>query len=464
MKENTCLVLDIWEGNPTMDYPALKTAGIAGISLRLNDMNGGHHKDIAFDENWKAAAGFVRFPYFVYNPWVNGQQNFAWLLENMPSDALSVAVDIEVVYSQVTPQKYAAEVAIFMAMCKEQGWKTIVYTAEFFLPKLSKWPAVDYWWAQYPDKPTYFKGTTTWEQLKIALDNPKLASAFNAQAAPGPIKLWQFGGDFAPMPGTGKGKIDINLFYGTKQELAEYFKSFPTADIIVVPPTPKYYRLLHDTERADMNYTPRKGPQTNPESTPETVRLNGGKSSVILSPAWVTFHDNINTLAAQRFNRKNGSGWFNLGEWPTIQQLTFGGNVVEVTEIEGDKAYVKTYYNDDPPPDISAAGFYDPARIHYFSVIREDGSVEGAPVGNVRTFIIARDHTEKLWIPLSNLTPVDELTVYIPGTPVDPEPTIIPSNLYTFAQSNYWPRPGGGPLVLPVSRVRGKADNMNKLL
>jgi hypothetical protein len=264
--------------------------------------------------------------------------------------------------------------------------------------------------------------------------------------------------------------------------MAAWCGAFPTpeivpvvvpAEVVVVPPSPKYYRILHDTERADMNFKPRKGPNTNPESTPETVRTAGGKGTTILSPAWVAFHDAINTVAAQRFNRKNGSGWFNLGEWPNVQQLTFGGNVVEVTSIEGDRAYIKTYYNDDPPPDLSTVGFYDPARIHYFSVCRDDGTVEGAPVGNVRTFIIARDRSERLYIPLANLVPVDKLTIYTPGEPTVPvqpevtpkiEPADGPSNLYTFAQNNYWARPGGGPLVLPMSRVRGKADNMSKFL
>jgi len=53
-------------------------------------------------------------------------------------------------------------------------------------------------------------------------------------------------------------------------------------------------------------------------------------------------------------------------------------------------------------------------------------------------------------------------------TPVDP-PTGNPvpaktqtSGLYQFAAVNYWKRPGGGPLVLPMSRVRGKADNMSR--
>ena len=51
---------------------------------RLNDINGGHHKDENFDKQWKQAQYFLRAPYFVYNPWVNGKGNYDWLMANLP--------------------------------------------------------------------------------------------------------------------------------------------------------------------------------------------------------------------------------------------------------------------------------------------------------------------------------------------------------------------------------------------
>jgi len=52
---------------------------------------------------------------------------------------------------------------------------------------------------------------------------------------------------------------------------------------------------------------------------------------------------------------------------------------------------------------------------------------------------------------------VEPTPVVPPVVPPSPAPS---SDLYTFSQDNYYPRRGGGPLVLAVSRVRGKADNM----
>ena len=232
MKPNTCFVVDVWEGQLEIDEAALKAGGVAGMSIRINDMNGGHHKDAGFEKQWREASGFVRFPYFVYNPWVNGKANYDWLVANMPNDAKSVAVDIEVKYANYPPATYAGEVNKFLALCKPL-WKTIIYTAEWFLPCLSKWPAVDYWWAQYPSGSYYFPNVTTWEGLKVAVE--KLDKPFNVFKVPGALKLWQFSGDFLTLPGTTR-KIDVNLFYGTEAELAAYFG---TSVVEVVEPEPE---------------------------------------------------------------------------------------------------------------------------------------------------------------------------------------------------------------------------------
>ena len=96
MKPNTCLVVDVWEGQLEVNETVLKTNGIAGMGIRLNDMNGGHHLDSNFWNQWKQAVNFVRFPYFVYNPWVTGAVNYTWLVANAPAGIPVIAVDIEV--------------------------------------------------------------------------------------------------------------------------------------------------------------------------------------------------------------------------------------------------------------------------------------------------------------------------------------------------------------------------------
>jgi GH25 family lysozyme M1 (1,4-beta-N-acetylmuramidase) len=230
MKPNTCLVVDVWEGQLEIDEAVLKANGVAGMGIRLNDMNGGHHMDTNFVKQWAEAKNFVRFPYFVYNPWVDGAANFAWLAANVPPEAMSVAVDVEVRKPGYLERAYAGELAKFLTLCKSR-WKMIIYTAQWFLPYLSSWPWVDYWWAQYPDPTSYFGGVKTWDDLKLRLD--KLDKPFNARLVPGNLKMWQFSGDFLVLPGNNR-PMDINLFYGTEQDLADYFGTGTTPD----PPPP----------------------------------------------------------------------------------------------------------------------------------------------------------------------------------------------------------------------------------
>jgi GH25 family lysozyme M1 (1,4-beta-N-acetylmuramidase) len=222
MKPNTCLVLDVWEGQLELDEPVLKSNGVAGLVIRLNDMNSGHHMDAGFTKQWAEASNFVRFPYFVYNPWVDAAANFFWLKTHMPAGCKTVAIDIEVAYFRVSPAQYAGEVNKFIGLCQSFGWHVIIYTAEWFLNKLSKWPRLDYWWAQYP-YPLNYIGTRssiiTWEALKTGLDI--LIKPYNFTKIPGPLKMWQFSGDYFILPGTTR-KIDLNLFYGSEKELQEW--------------------------------------------------------------------------------------------------------------------------------------------------------------------------------------------------------------------------------------------------
>lgn len=409
MLKNTCLVIDVWEGQLEIDETTLKLNGVAGIGIRLNNMQGGHHLDNNFWNQWKQAVNFVRFPYFVYNPWVNGATNFAWLMNNMPTDAQSVAIDIEVKYLNYPPATYAAEVADFLSRCQAK-WKVIVYTAQWFLPYLKVWPTkYDYWWAQYPDTATYFGGVKTWEDLKIKLDNPKLIKPFNAATIPGTLKMWQFTGDALTLPGTIR-PIDVNLFYGNEVDLANYFGNAP-----VPPPPPKISVVVGEV--LDMNNVrvpeklivnmgvtvdnysqtfavtvdqtppppPPPPPTPDPQPTPEfphkyvllndveagieafggprpyirdghvgppTVKLEGETAGTYRIPdRWVEYINFLNPgQDAQNYLWKEGSGWQNGITNYVVRTITFAGNVVEVTRIEGNRAYIKTVSTLDAPP------------------------------------------------------------------------------------------------------------------
>jgi len=234
MKPNTCLVVDVWEGQLEIDEAVLKANGVAGMAIRLNDMSGGHHMDTGFLKQWNEAKNFVRFPYFVYNPWVTGAANFAWLAANVPVEVLTVAVDVEVRKTGYPEKTYAGELVKFLDLCKSR-WKMIIYTAQWFLPYLSSWPYTDYWWAQYPDPATYFRNVKTWDELQIRLD--KLDKPFNAKLIPGKLKMWQFSGDYLTLPGNNR-QIDVNIFYGTERDLADYFGTGASPEPPPPPPQP----------------------------------------------------------------------------------------------------------------------------------------------------------------------------------------------------------------------------------
>jgi len=345
MKNNTCLVLDVWEGQLEIDETVLRAAGVAGISIRLNNMSGGHHMDTGFLKQWEEAKSFVRFPYFVYNPWVDGAANFAWLKAHMPADARSVAIDVEVRYNGYPANKYAGELVKFLDLCRPL-WKTIIYTAEWFLPYLLSWPKVDYWWAQYPDAVYYFGQVKTWDDLKKALD--KLDKPFNVSKVPGLLKMWQFTGDYLTLPGTVR-KIDVNIFYGNETDLAEYFGDITPEPIPVPIPepviTPRLYIVKDDIWAGT---TIRKG-------YPATKRYQGGRGSVKLSEAWLEYVWEINQPKwAYQFERrgllKKYVGWCNQGN-NVVEELTFAGNIVRGVS-DGERVYIETYSSDAPPPPV----------------------------------------------------------------------------------------------------------------
>jgi GH25 family lysozyme M1 (1,4-beta-N-acetylmuramidase)/exopolysaccharide biosynthesis protein len=225
---NPILGIDTWEGQLEIDEAVLKANNVAFIFVRLNDMNGGHHKDAGFDKQWKEAQNFYRAPYFVYNPWVSGSANFFWLQANMPADAKAVAFDIEVsipsssgTLGGYSPVTYAAEVKKFIELCRPK-WNFVIYTGEWFLSYLTSWETkADYWWAQYPSE--FYPAndlSLTWDELRAKL--VKYNAPGNVTKIPGRLRFWQFSGDRLILPGNAR-EMDLNVFFGTMAELAAFF-------------------------------------------------------------------------------------------------------------------------------------------------------------------------------------------------------------------------------------------------
>ena len=224
------LGVDVWEGSLEINEAEFRKGGVEFAFIRLNDMNGGHHKDTGFDKQWAEAADFIRAPYFVYNPWVPGNQNYSYLRSILPAGVTTVALDVEVKYTGYSPLTYAQEVEKCIQLMRAAGMTPIIYTAQWFLGYLSYWLNYpEYWWARYPTA-MYPAATTTltWEQLHSKI---KALAWYPAAPGivPGPCALWQCSGDRFIIPGTSR-STDVNLFNGTPEEMIVRYK-FPDIQI-----------------------------------------------------------------------------------------------------------------------------------------------------------------------------------------------------------------------------------------
>ena len=139
---------------------------------------------------------------------------------------------------------------------------------------------------------------------------------------------------------------------------------------------------------------------------PESVRINGGKSTVLLAPQWRLFEqehagigprepssleDEATNMAAFNYISRRQSGWVNFGPWPTVEQITWGGAYVVVYGIQGHKCFIQSYHNDKRPGDYVNIDY-----LQAFSTVFSDDRV--APEPTVFTFPIANATDAPLWM------------------------------------------------------------------
>jgi len=407
LKPNTCLVVDVWEGQREIDEVVLKANGVYGIGIRINDMNGGHHLDSGFTRQWHEAANLVRFPYFVYNPWASGLANFEWLVAHMPASHKSVAVDIEVRRPGYSAADYAGEVTKFIELCKSVKWRTIIYTAQWFLPNLSKWPKTDYWWAQYPDPAAHFSGVKTWEDLKLRLD--KLTVPENHKAAPGKIRMWQFSGDYLILPGNPR-DMDVNIFYGTPAELSAYFRSPlideepTTEDPGQIPNTPGLFIFSLAT------YRMRAAGSLLTTTLSNITKMSENRTSLLLNNAWKNYLRGINnTKAYAKIITKDGSISKGLNSKGLLELNTLiypGRNILRVlkttTGIDGALwGLVETISSTRTPP--ASVNYIDTPHL-FQRVYGSDGKGSWSTLDNSPLVPLVSDGD--IWVQMQWLEPV----------------------------------------------------------
>jgi GH25 family lysozyme M1 (1,4-beta-N-acetylmuramidase) len=249
-------LLDVWEGSLDIDEEIIGSGGIIGLIIRLNHMSGGHHKDTNFNAQWLQAVNFLRAPYFVYSPWVDGKANYNWLMGNLPQNDVSlISADIEVRYPEYSPEVYADQVQIFTDLVKAQC-HMVIYTGQWFLPTLAHWPTnVEYWWARYPDR-FYPTPSEAWSYEKLEVETEKYGWYPDPQKkSPGAVEIWQCSGDRLKLPGCQGRAVDVNLINKTPEETIIWWG----ADTIPQPPISKLdilWREAYDHPPAGWNLTP----------------------------------------------------------------------------------------------------------------------------------------------------------------------------------------------------------------
>lgn len=221
--DNYVLGTDTWEGNPDLDEPVLWDGGVRLHIIRLNSISGGLHKDDTFDQQWAESERFYRVPYYVYNPWASWVDNVDWLCDplyaNLPAGVKRVCIDVEVKRSGYTPQQYAADLEHFINAVK-RDYNVTIYTGQWFVPLLAYWPkTVDYWWARYP----YSWYPPVGQQVTWADIHAKIrTTTWSPCCSLGTCLLWQCSGDRMKPPGCDGHAVDINIWNGTEDELAQW--------------------------------------------------------------------------------------------------------------------------------------------------------------------------------------------------------------------------------------------------
>lgn len=182
-----------------------------------------------------------------------------------------------------------------------------------------------------------------------------------------------------------------------------------------------YYRVIDDREAGNRHYNMDGVEMSIRDGYPATESIFGGKGSVKLSDAWLDLVCLINGPVGCKYlfvDYKNyphcrifkpNVGWHNKGFDNLVEQLTFSGNIVEVTSVEGNRAYIRTFFNDQKPPAPiwPDKDHLDPLVQLFTTQYRNklDMTTDGR---YPRTLIIANPG-ERLWIDIENLRPINQV-------------------------------------------------------
>ena len=235
----------------------------------------------------------------------------------------------------------------------------------------------------------------------------------------------------------------------------------------------EYARIREDVTRDVWGDKSRSDP-TNPlhvkggagMELPETVRYQGGRGNIGLTPALEKKIIAINTPAGAHYIAHTAGGWVNRkgsgGQYPNVQQLSTACNAVEII-TRGARNYAR--YQDVHGRVTPETYATDPCVIQCFTAVRPTGKTVLAAAAGVTQqiyFMIVAD--KPIWFAEEDLEffptlPIDVLTI-VPGlnvrsapagndivgllTPASPPVTV---QEYRPRASNVWGRIGAGQWI-----------------
>lgn len=169
-------------------------------------------------------------------------------------------------------------------------------------------------------------------------------------------------------------------------------------------PALTFARVRYDTTRPYWGYVSRTSPLQKKQKrvklnqAPCTCRMEGGTGSTKLPNGYQTLVRRLNSAAAFKYLTRKASGWVNIQPWPVVQDVLFGGTLVRVTEIDGNRAYIETLITKFAAPQITYE--MQPWLVHQFSVIDQQGKIWKSPKGNAYVIAVSK---ARMWVPLEDL-------------------------------------------------------------
>ncbi len=199
-------------------FRAMKAGGVEYAFIKVSQGNTIY--DVNFEDHWAGAkeAGLLRGAYHVYHPAVKYALQAEWIKKHYMGDGelpLVLDAEIDLGYSN---DYLIGEINGLLEMLKSAFKRVIIYTGAWWwnqnmTPSKAWMSTYDYWLASYP----YTPGATvvTWEQLRLMLPTTSwVKPVMGGKEA----LFWQWSGDKYTLPGV-KGKLDVDLFKGSKNDL-----------------------------------------------------------------------------------------------------------------------------------------------------------------------------------------------------------------------------------------------------